>query len=74
MQEIPILGISFWILLKIGVILGLLVYIAFAVVVMRQVSLMTDTLELGHEKGIRALSKAHLIFSIAVLLFALVIL
>lgn len=74
MQEIPILGSSFWIILKIGIILGLLVYIVFAVVVLRQVSLMTETLELGHEKGIKALSKAHLIFSIAVLFFALVIL
>ena len=51
-----------------------LIYIVFAVVMRRQVNLMTDTLELGQEKTIRALSFAHLVFAVFVFFFALVVL
>ncbi len=66
--------LSFWPILKIMFMIGLLVYIAFAVVIMRQVSLMTKTLELGHENFIKYMSIGHLVFAIGIFLLALIIL
>ena len=74
MPELPIIGTSYLLLIKIGSILLLLVYLAFAIILVKQVNLMTSTLMFGHEKVVRLLSKAHLVFSIAVLLFALFVL
>lgn len=74
MATIPLLGISVWLIAKIFVLLGLLIYFVFALVVVRQVQLMTDTLEVGFEFPIRVLSWAHLIFAAGVFLIALVIL
>lgn len=66
--------LSFWPILKIMFMIGLLVYIAFAVVMVRQVSLMTKTLELGHENFIKYVSIGHLVFAIGIFLLALIIL
>jgi len=71
---IPIIGVSIWFIAKIMVLFGLIIYSIFAAVVVRQVQLMTDTLEVGLEKPIRFLAIAHLIFSLFVFLLALVIL
>lgn len=71
---IPIIGISFWSILKIFIIIVLALYIIFAVVVVRQVQLMTDTLEVGFEGQLRILSFIHLLFAVAVLVFAVLIL
>ncbi len=74
MDIIPVFGISIWLLAKIFVIFALLIYTVFSLVVVRQVQLMTDTLEVGFEKEVRFLSFIHLLFAIAVLIFALIIL
>ncbi len=66
--------LSFWLVLKVLLMIGLLVYIAFAVVMVRQVNLMNKTLELGYENFIKNLSVGHLIFAILVFLLALIIL
>ncbi len=66
--------LSFWPILKIMFMIGLLVYIAFAVVMVRQVSLMTKTLELGNENFIKYMSIGHLVFAIGIFLLALIIL
>ncbi|KKQ76770.1 MAG: hypothetical protein UT00_C0033G0007 [Parcubacteria group bacterium GW2011_GWA1_38_7] len=71
---IPIIGISLWSILKIFILIVLALYIIFAVVVIRQVQLMTDTLEVGFEAQLRLLSFVHLLFAIAVLVFAVLIL
>lgn len=71
---IPLIGITIWDLLKIFVIIGLLFYIVFAVVVVRQVQLMIDTIELGFDAPLRFLSIMHLLSAIVVLIFALIIL
>jgi len=71
---IPIVGISIWSILKILIIIVMVLYLVFAFVVVRQVQLMTDTLEVGFESQLRTLSFAHLLFAIAVLIFALIIL
>lgn len=59
---------------KIAVAIGFFLYIAFAVVVVRQVNLMTATLELGHERVIKYLSLIHLVFAIASFVLTLLIL
>ena len=74
MEVLTNLGIPVWTIVKIAALFGLLIYIAFAVVVIRQVNLMTETLDLGHDTTIKILSRAHLLFSILVFLLALVIL
>ncbi len=66
--------LSFWPILKIMFMIGLLIYIFFAVVMVRQVSLMTKTLELGHENFIKYMSIGHLVFAIGIFLLALIIL
>ncbi len=67
-------GDIFFSIAKIGFLFGLTLYIVFAVVIIKQVNLMTDTLELGHEGVIKNLSIAHLVFSVGVFLLAIVIL
>lgn len=65
---------SIWILVKILFMIGLLVYLIFAAVVVRQVYLMTETLAVGFETPVRALVWLHLAVALGVFLFALLIL
>lgn len=74
MEEIIGVSVPIWGYVKAAVLFGILVYIVFAFVLVRQVNLMTDTLELGHENFIKALSKVHFIISIVLFVFALLIL
>lgn len=73
-MEIPILGISVLAVAKIFASIAFLIYIVFAVVVVRQVQLMTDTLEVGFETPLKMIALGHLIFAVVVLLTALIIL
>lgn len=72
MDVIPILGISVWLIVKIFFLIGLLVYIIFAFVVLKQVNIMADTLDVGFEIPVKLLSIAHFLFAIGILLFALI--
>lgn len=63
-----------WIIGQILFVLGLLLYIAFAVIVWRQVKMMSKTVEGVSEMLIRLLSILHLAFAVGVLILALVIL
>lgn len=74
MESIPLLGISIWTIAKIFVSIAFLIYIVFAVVVVRQVQLMTETLEVGFESALKMLALGHLIFAAIVFLAALIIL
>ena len=71
---IPLVGLPIWGLVKIFVVIAIFLYIAFALVVVRQVQLMVDTLEVGFERPLKFLSVMHLLFAISVLIFALIIL
>lgn len=71
---IPIIGISVWGVVKIGILIILALYIIFAFVVVRQVQLMTATLEVGFESQLKFLSFMHFLFAIGVLIFAFIIL
>ncbi|EKE06391.1 MAG: hypothetical protein ACD_19C00014G0005 [uncultured bacterium] len=66
--------LSVWPIIKILVIILLGIYIVFAFVIVRQVQLMTDTLEVGFEKQLKFLAFLHFLFAIAVLIFSIIIL
>lgn len=63
-----------WSLVKLFFLFGILIYIVFALVVVRQVSLMTSTVEAPLSASLRVLSWAHLAFAVFVFLLSLVIL
>lgn len=71
---VPEVGLSFVLVGKIFALIGLAIYIVFALVVVRQVTLMTDTIEVGLELFIKLIAWAHLIFAVFVFLTALIIL
>lgn len=68
----PIFGISLLPFIKIAALILLGLYIVFALVVVRQVKVMTDTLQLGFEEPIKILSYVHLIFAVFVFITALI--
>jgi len=68
------LGISVWLVAKIAALILLGMYLIFALVVVRQVQLMTDTIAVGFEVPIRLFSYLHLIFAVLVFLTALIML
>lgn len=74
MNGVTFIPISIWFIAKIFVIIALIVYVVFALVVVRQVQLMSRTVEVGFEIPIKMLVLAHLIFAIGVLFLALTIL
>jgi len=66
--------VDIWAVAKVFAIVGLFIYLIFALVVVRQVQLMIDTLEVGFEVPVKYLSYIHLILAIVVLIFAFVVL
>ena len=74
MDFLSFIGISIWTIAKGAVVVFCLLYIVFALVVLRQARLMTETLEVGFEKQIKFLALAHLLFAVVVLVLALIIL
>jgi hypothetical protein len=73
-QILPIIGVSVWLIAKVMVLIALAIYGIFAFVVLRQIQLMTDTLEVGFEGPIRMLGISHLAFSLVIFVLALIIL
>lgn len=65
---------SVWFIVKLLFITAFVVYGIFAAVVVRQVYLMTQTLEVGLETTIRTLSWAHFIFALAILVLSVLLL
>ncbi|HJY98418.1 MAG TPA: DUF5657 family protein [Patescibacteria group bacterium] len=63
-----------WFLVKVLSLVLLGMYLIFALVVVKQVRLMTATLQLGFEGFVKFLALAHLIFAVIVFVAALVIL
>jgi hypothetical protein len=68
------ISFSIWPIIKIFIIIFLSIYIIFSLVVVRQVQLMTKTLEVGFENQLKFLSLVHLMAAVGVLIFAIVIL
>lgn len=73
-EVLPILGVSVWLIVKALVLFALVIYGIFAFVVLRQIQLMTDTLEVGFEGPIRMLGVSHFVFSLVIFVLALIIL
>lgn len=71
---IPIIGASVWGVVKLFALFGLLIYIVFSLVVVRQVNLMTETLEVGFEAPLKVAAIAHLLLAVGVFILALIIL
>ena len=74
MEAIITNGFNIWILIKALSLVLLGMYLVFSLVVVRQVKMMTDTLQLGFEGAAKMLAYIHLIFAIFVFLAALIIL
>ena len=74
MQTVVTNGINIWFLLKALSLVLLGMYIIFSLVVVRQVKLMTDTLQIGFETLAKTLAYIHLAFAVLVFLSALIIL
>ena len=66
--------ISVWLVAKIFLCFAIFLYVVFAYVIVRQVSIMLATLELGFETPIRVLSWLHFFFALAVFILAILIL
>lgn len=60
--------------LKIAAIFFLLLYLIFSAVLIRQVKIMTDTLEVGLENPVKILVFLHFVFALGVLLLSIFIL
>ena len=67
-------GITIWFVVKILVIIALVIYAAFAGIVLKQIKMMTDTIEVGFETPIVFIGLAHFLFAVGELVFALIIL
>ena len=65
---------SVWTILKLLILFALVIYLVFAVVVIRQVKLMTNTFKTGYETWLRIVSWLHLILVVIIFLGALVLL
>ena len=72
MLEIPTIDI--WEIAKWIVMFSFLLYVIFAAVVVRQIQLMTNTLEVGFETPIKILGYIHLLGSVLIFILALFIL
>jgi len=73
-EIIASLSFDLWTLVKILVCLGFLIYLAFAVIVVRQVSLMLRTLSIDFEALLRLIAWVHLFTAIGLFILALVVL
>ncbi len=69
-----LIGFSILGIAKVFALIGLGIYIVFALVVLKQVYLMVSTIEVGMEFFIKLIAWAHFIFAVFVFFTALIIL
>jgi hypothetical protein len=74
MDTIPLLNISVWLIVKIFILVILFLYSVFAVVIIKQVTMMSKTFKSGLNALIHFLSVAHLLFAVFIFILALIIL
>jgi len=77
MQLVELLGFadsSVHLFVQLGATIGFIVYVIFAFVILKQVGTMTKTLEMGFERPIQIIAVFHLLFAMATLGFALIML
>ena len=69
---IPFIDVSVWVVAKVFVLIALLIYIVFSLVIVRQVNLMTETLEVGFEAPLKLAAIVHVVLAIGVFALALI--
>jgi hypothetical protein len=74
MEVFSDLGLTLSLLIKVATLLFFGFYIAFSAIVVKQVNLMTQTLEVGFETPVKVVAYFHFALSVAVFLLALFIL
>lgn len=74
MNIISEFGVSSWFLAKIMVSFFLLIYIVFAIITVRQINLMVETLEVKFGEVVKVVGMLHLVVAIFIFFLALVIL
>ena len=67
-----LLGEEIWLVVRYMFLLGLGLYLVFALVIVRQVGLMTKTLAVGFEFPIKVLAYLHLIAAVFLFFFAFI--
>jgi hypothetical protein len=70
----PVFNEAIWVLMKYGLLAFLFLYIIFATVVIKQVSIMTQTVKMGFETFVKLLSIIHFIAAIAVFVLSFMLL
>ena len=65
---------AFWLIMKLMFLIAFALYIAFAVVVWRQVQLMTNTYQTGAKGPLRILAIVHFSFAVGLFFLALIVL
>lgn len=70
----PEINFPIWFFVKIAFLFAALFYVFFAAVVVRQVYLMTQTLQVGLETPLRIVAWMHIAFAVGVFLLALAVL
>ena len=70
----PIVSDTFFTIMKYGLLAFLFLYIVFAGIVIKQVSVMTQTVKMGFEGFVRLIAILHFVFAIAVFVFSLTML
>ena len=73
-DTLPILNISILEIVRVMFLFAIGLYVLFSIIIVRQVQLMTDTLNVGLEAPVRVLAVIHLVVSLGVFVLALVIL
>ena len=64
---------AFYTLIKIGVIIFLFLYVLFAAIVIKQVRMMTETLEVGVEFQVKFIVFLHLVAAVGTLILAFIL-
>lgn len=69
-----VISVNPYLVVKLFFIVGLLMYVVFAYVVVRQVQLMSDVLEGHGQQGIKIITLVHMVVVALLFLLALIIL
>lgn len=73
-MQVPLIGLSILPIIKVFVLIASGIYIIFSLVIIKQVQLMTDTIEVGFEIPLRIIAIGHFVFAALVFLLAITLL
>ncbi|MBI3397611.1 hypothetical protein HY045_04000 [Candidatus Woesebacteria bacterium] len=74
MEAVVPVGFSIWGIVKVFVLIALLIYTIFAFVVVKQVNLMSRTVQINLSGLLKIVGYIHLIFAVLLFIFAFVVL